>query len=139
MAFPSTFSWYPSSLLKGHRITVFEIESPSNNCHVFCRNRPQICAACTDQLLGNEVNNLGLRLHRKELYDTTYRVAHMVADWLMLVSNLKFHFSIRSFYCEQTLNLMSTRASPQPDVSPCSEKAPIAHGTRDSDLIAVKV
>ena len=35
-------------------------------------------------------------------------MAHLVADNLLLTSNLDLSFSIRSLHCEATLNLMST-------------------------------
>ena len=48
-----------------------------------------------------------------------YRLAHQVADNLLLTSNGELRFSIRSVYCDGTLNLMSTNIVPRPDGQPC--------------------
>ena len=48
-----------------------------------------------------------------------YRVAHLVADNLLLTSNWELRVSIRSLYCDRTLNSMSTNSVPQPDGPAC--------------------
>ena len=46
-----------------------------------------------------------------------YRVAHLVADKLLLTMKLELRSSIRSLYCSGTFNLMSRKARP-----PCTEQ-----------------
>ena len=44
-------------------------------------------------------------------------------DNLLLTSNLKLRFSVRSKYCKRILNLMTTNSVPRPDVPPCIYKS----------------
>ena len=43
-----------------------------------------------------------------------YRATHMVVEKFILISMWKFHFSIRSLYCEGIVNLVSTKTIPLP-------------------------
>ena len=48
-----------------------------------------------------------------------YRVTRQVDCHLLLTSNRKLGFSVRSLYCDGTFVEVSTKASRQPDGSPC--------------------
>ena len=49
-----------------------------------------------------------------------YRVTHQIDYYLMMTSNRKLRFSKRSLYCDRYFVLVSTKASNQPNGSPCT-------------------
>ena len=48
-----------------------------------------------------------------------YRVLHRVDDFLLLTLQWELCFSVRSFYCGGTFNLMLMNSVPRPDGPPC--------------------